>query len=131
MLIPPGQMVCIWLIFISVNVSVPVLADDVTKYPILSPELNDGRTVWLGNCETCHAYGTAGAPNPRKPKQWEHRLKRPRLVLYQHAIEGFYGENDTYMPARGGNPDLSDEQVKTAVDYMLALARFYMTQRKI
>ena len=49
-------------------------------------------------------------------------------VLYSHAIEGFFGPDDTMMPARGGNPDLTDEEVKLAVDYMLALATYYLEQ---
>lgn len=129
MLMPPRQFACVWLIGLLMSVCVPVWADDVAKYPVLSPQLIDGRTIWLGNCETCHAYGTAGAPNPLKPSQWEHRLTKPLRLLYRHAIEGFYGETDTHMPARGGNPDLNDEQVQTAVVYMLALARFFQTQR--
>ena len=40
-------------------------------------------------------------------------------VLYKHAIEGFTGAAGV-MPAKGGNPGLTDEQVKATVDWMLA-----------
>ena len=50
-------------------------------------------------------------------------------VLYDHAINGFFGPDYTMMPERGGNPDLSDEQVRLAVDYMVALAKHYIHQQ--
>ena len=43
-------------------------------------------------------------------------------MLYQHSIEGFTGEKGM-MPAKGGNPSLSDDEMKAAVDYMVDLSR--------
>lgn len=100
------------------------------KYPELSNELAAGRSVWLDNCETCHAYGIAGAPNPLQPPEWSERLRTPLSTLYEHAIEGFFGATDTYMPPRGGNANLTDSEVKSAVDYMAALARFYLSKKE-
>lgn len=88
--------------------------------------LTQGRVVWLANCEACHGYGIAGAPIPMQPNEWRQRLEQERDTLYRHAIEGFYGPNDTVMPARGGNDQLSDEQVRVAVDYMTTLADYYL-----
>lgn len=113
---------------IAVSVALPVKATE--KYPALTNELANGRSIWLANCETCHAYGTAGAPNPLKPTEWEERVEKPQATLYEHAIQGFYGESDTYMPPRGGNPELSDEDVMSAVDYMVALANFYLQKNQ-
>lgn len=90
--------------------------------------LVQGRAVWLANCEGCHGYGIAGAPIPMKPGQWEARLAQGNAVLYDHALNGFFGPEDTEMPARGGNAELSDEEVRAAVDYMVALANFYIHQ---
>lgn len=109
---------------ISVSVAVPTQANE--KYPVLTEELATGRTVWLNNCEACHAYGIAGAPNPQRAGEWDQRVLKPKSTLYQHAIEGFYGESDTYMPPRGGNPELSEKEVMFAVDYMVALANFHL-----
>jgi cytochrome c5 len=91
--------------------------------------LENGRELWLQNCKGCHAYGTAGAPVPMRADQWEFRVSKPRAILYDHAINGFFGPDDTMMPERGGNPELSDEQVKLAVDYMLTLAGFYIDKQ--
>jgi len=89
-------------------------------------ELNTGRAIWLDNCEGCHAYGYGGAPIPMQPIQWKPRVLKNRQTLYQHAIEGFYGPDDSMMPARGGNAQLSDTEVKAAVDYMVALATWFI-----
>ncbi|WP_455235191.1 c-type cytochrome [Thiogranum longum] len=88
--------------------------------------LLQGRAIWMANCEGCHGYGIAGAPVPMQPADWQSRLEKDKTVLYQHAVDGFFGPDDTMMPARGGNPELSDDEVKAAVDYMTALASYYI-----
>ena len=92
-------------------------------YPVFAgDELALGRTTWVENCETCHAYGIAGAPLSSDTTEWQQRAAQGRAALYQHAIEGFFGPGGTMMPPRGGNDALSDAEVKAAVDYMLELA---------
>jgi cytochrome c5 len=39
--------------------------------------------------------------------------------LKDHAINGFQGSAG-YMPAKGGRVDLSDEEVASAVEYMVS-----------
>jgi len=51
-------------------------------------------------------------------------------VLYTHAIQGHFGPDGALMPARGGNPNLTDEQVKAAVDYMAALATYFIQHKR-
>jgi len=98
-----------------------------TAYVELPGEaLVQGRTLWMDNCEGCHGYGIAGAPIPMQPEEWRARLQKPKGTLYRHAIEGFFGPDDTMMPPRGGNPALSNQQVRLAVDYMTALANHYL-----
>ena len=43
-------------------------------------------------------------------------------VLYANAINGYTGELGM-MPAKGGNPNLSDDEVKAAVDYITNLTQ--------
>ncbi len=102
------------------------LAGDYAEFD--SPVLREGRSVWLENCEGCHGYGIGGAPVPTEADDWRDRLVLPRNTLYAHALEGFYGPGDTIMPARGGNPLLSDREVRLAVDYMVHLARHHQPQ---
>ena len=101
-------------------------SDDVSFIKFESENLIQGRHLWIENCKGCHAYGTAGAPIPMIASEWKYRVTKNKAVLYDHAINGFFGEDDTMMPERGGNADLSDIQIKLAVDYMLQLAKFYI-----
>ena len=109
----------------------PVVADKQEYIVPQDPALMFGRNVWLQTCENCHAYGVADAPIPMQPEDWKQRVIKSRLLLYQHAIEGFIGEDYSMMPARGGNEKLSDKQVMAAVDYMLFLANYYIKQQSI
>lgn len=74
-----------------------------------------GQATWEANCAVCHKTGLAGAPMFGNAKAWSKRIARGKESLYQHALEG-WGD----MPARGGNAALTDEEVKQAVDYMVA-----------
>ena len=107
-----------------------VSADDQAYIKFSEQALIEGREIWLDSCEGCHAYGIAGSPNPLKPDDWRQRLAKDQAVLYEHAIDGFFGPDDTMMPPRGGNHALSDEEVKVAVDYMTSLAEHYITEEK-
>ena len=98
-----------------------------TAYPVPdNRQYAQGRELWLENCETCHGHGIADAPIPMRPEEWRFRLDKGTKVLYQHAIEGYIGSDYSMMPARGGNEDLTDQQVKLAVDYMVFLAGYYI-----
>lgn len=101
------------------------IADGTVYREFSDPQLMQGRIIWLDTCEGCHGYGTAGAPIPMVASDWRDRLNKPRATLYSHAIEGFFGPDDTMMPPRGGNDSLSDKEVRAAVDYMAALADYY------
>lgn len=94
------------------------------EYPTFDdPRLQSGREVWLGTCAACHTSDFAGAPEVTDREAWAPRLQQGMEVLYEHALKGLHGEKGTEMPPRGGNPSLSDEQVKSAVDYMVALVK--------
>ncbi len=78
-----------------------------------------GKKVYGSVCATCHAAGVAGAPKPGDKADWGPRIAQGSEVLYKHALEGFTGQKGM-MPARGGSASLSDDEVKAAVDYMVA-----------
>jgi cytochrome c5 len=50
---------------------------------------------------------------------WAARIAQGIDVLKDHAINGYQGSAG-FMPAKGGRTDLSDEEVASAVDYMVS-----------
>lgn len=81
-----------------------------------------GKSVFGKTCAMCHAAGVAGAPKPGDKADWGPRIAQGNDVLYKHALEGFNGAKGA-MPARGGSPALKDDEVKAAVDFMVAQSR--------
>ena len=84
------------------------------------PKLEAGRSTWMMTCRACHLSGVAGAPAVGNYEAWAPRLEKGRSALYASAVNGIRNDSGWTMPPRGGNQRLSSEQVKAAVDYMLA-----------
>jgi cytochrome c5 len=78
----------------------------------------DGSVIYNQLCTGCHTSGAGGAPTLTAAGMGA-RASKGADTLYKHAIEGFTGTAGV-MPAKGGNPALTDEQVKVTVDWMLA-----------
>lgn len=87
---------------------------------IVEAEPRSGKEVYNGLCVSCHGTGLPGSPQMGNPDDWTDRIAKGEDTLYDHAINGFTGPEGHLMPAKGGNPALSDEEVRNAVDYMLA-----------
>lgn len=93
-----------------------------SRYPEFGElRLVQGRTVWLGTCRDCHDNPLADAPQIKDAGACAPRLRQPRVALYDHALSGYSSSEWTEMPARGGNANLSDDEVRAAVDYMVRL----------
>jgi cytochrome c5 len=80
-----------------------------------------GKKVFDSTCIACHGAGIAGAPKMGDKAAWAPRVKQGAPVLYTHAIQGFQGKAGV-MPPKGGAA-VSDDEVKAAVDYMVAAAK--------
>ena len=65
-------------------------------------------------CMACHATGAAGAPKVGAKDQWEPRFAQGLDTLVKNAVNGIRG-----MPAKGGNPALTETNLKEAIVYML------------
>ncbi len=81
-----------------------------------------GKKVYGNTCAMCHAAGVAGAPKPGDKADWGPRIAQGMDTLHKHALEGFTGAKGM-MPARGGSTTLSDDDVKAAVDFMVAQSK--------
>ena len=78
-----------------------------------------GKKVYGSVCSMCHAANVAGAPKPGDKADWGPRIAQGKDTLYKHALEGFTGAKGM-MPARGGGSALTDDELKAAVDHMVA-----------
>ena len=98
--------------------AVPSIADAPGPAPEPAVAVLDGEGVYNAACTACHGPGIAGAPKTGDATAWAPRIDKGMDTLVQHAIEGFQGDAG-YMPPRGGYSNLSDEQVRDAVQYMV------------
>lgn len=65
-------------------------------------------------CIACHGTGAAGAPKYGDGGAWAPRVSQGMEMLLSHAIQGKGG-----MPARGTCSNCTDDEVKSAVQYIL------------
>lgn len=79
-----------------------------------------GKEVYDGLCVSCHGSGIPGIPQFGDKAAWEARIAQGNDTLYQRAIQGFTGTSGMMMPPKGGGANLSDDDVKAAVDYIVA-----------
>jgi len=77
----------------------------------------NGKGIYDASCAACHSTGVAGAPKLSDAAAWGPRIKTGATALYASATKG-----KGAMPARGGNPALSDAEVNAAVNYMIGQA---------
>jgi cytochrome c5 len=78
----------------------------------------DGKKVYESTCFACHGTGVANAPKFGDKSAWGPRIARGMKALYNTALNG----KGPMLP-RGGNPNLSDAEVKAGVDYMVGAAK--------
>ena len=79
----------------------------------------DGMAVYNRACLACHMTGAANAPKFGDKAAWAPRIAKGMDALMQSVINGVPG---TAMPPRGTCADCSDEDLKAAIEYMVAAA---------
>ena len=78
----------------------------------------DGATVYATVCQACHASGAAGAPKAGDKAAWAPRIGQGMATLIKNATNG-----KNAMPPKGGAADLSDAELKAAVEHLVSLAK--------
>ena len=78
-------------------------------------QLLAGEEIVKKNCKVCHAQGLNGAPIIGNKKMWQPRVAKGSDALVASAINGF-----GLMPAKGGQTQLTDEEIELAVNYFLS-----------
>jgi len=81
-------------------------------------QLTAGSELYRRHCALCHDGGLGGSPILGVAEAWSARISRGIDSLYKHAVEGFEG-SDGIMPPKGGFAQLSVEEVRRAVDYIV------------
>jgi len=72
-----------------------------------------GQQVFETTCTACHTAGVAGAPKIGDKAAWAPFIKTGYDAMVKVALHG-----KGAMPAKGGNPSLSDYEVERALVYM-------------
>ncbi len=78
-------------------------------------DLASGQKTYDAVCSVCHAQGVANAPKLGDTGEWTSRIEKGWDTLVKNSLKGFNA-----MPAKGGRVDLPDEQIISAVGYMLS-----------
>jgi cytochrome c5 len=86
------------------------------------PPTRNGQQIYQTTCVACHDAGIAGAPKLGDKSQWAKHIAKGVDALYASAVNGVQGSAGA-MPPKGGNPALSDAEVRAAVDYMVARSK--------
>ena len=77
----------------------------------------DGKAVYDKACVACHLSGAANAPKLGDKAAWAPRIAQGVDVLYSVSINGKPG---TAMLPKGTCAACSEDDLKAAVDYMVA-----------
>ncbi|HEY8228883.1 MAG TPA: c-type cytochrome [Rhodanobacteraceae bacterium] len=97
-----------------------VAADKAAASQVAYGGTTDGKTIFDHLCTTCHSTGATGAPRITDKSAWAPRIKEGIATLVKHAIDGYTGPDGNHMPAKGGNPALTDAQVEATVKWMVS-----------
>lgn len=79
--------------------------------------VKSGKEIVETVCAACHASGALNAPKLGDKAAWAKLIAEGFDTMVADSIKGI-----RQMPARGGNPDLSDTEMARAVAYMGSLA---------
>ena len=81
--------------------------------------------LYTANCGSCHDSSRDGAPRLGFLRAWQKRIDQGKQTLITHATEGI-----GLMPPKGENPDLTDSEIASIIDYMIYRANLNIPARR-
>ncbi|MFC4700680.1 c-type cytochrome [Glaciecola siphonariae] len=74
-----------------------------------------GKDIYQAACTACHAVGVLGAPKTQVAADWQPRLDEKGFdQVWKNAVNGIGA-----MPAMGTCGDCSEDDIKSAIEYMI------------
>ncbi len=96
----------------------PVARFELQKAAVSDGKPRDGATVYAKVCQACHAAGVAGAPKTGDKGAWAPRIAKGAGELVKSVLNG-----KGAMPAKGGGADLTEDEIKAAVEHLVGLSK--------
>ena len=78
----------------------------------------EGKAVYESTCVVCHGTGAVGAPKFGDKAAWAPRIAQGKTTLLAAAMNG-----KNAMPPKGGNSNLTPDEISAAIDYMVSAAK--------
>jgi cytochrome c5 len=100
------------------NTGALVLTFGIAAAASLPVAAADGKAVYDKTCVACHAAGVANAPKLGDKAAWAPRIATGKDAMFASVISG-----KGAMPPKAGAPDLKDDEIKAAIDFMLATVK--------
>lgn len=83
--------------------------------PAVAAGPRTGKQIYDAACVACHAAGVLGAPKSQVAAEWQPRLDEKGFdQVWKNAVMGINA-----MPAMGACGDCTEDDIKTAVNYMI------------
>ena len=109
---PPAEETAVAPVVANAEENIKPVAVAEVAAPATEAVAKTGEEVVKG-CAMCHEAGLMNAPKIGDKAQWEPRIAQGYETLVKHAVEGIRS-----MPAKGGNPDLNEAEIASAVAIM-------------
>jgi cytochrome c5 len=77
-----------------------------------------GASTYKQVCSSCHEVGISGAPILKDKQEWTIRIAQGMDTLYASTLNG-----KCKLLVQDSRPDLPDDAVKAAVDYMVSRSK--------
>ena len=90
--------------------SEPAAAPDITVASV-----SNGESIYKKTCMSCHAAGIANAPKLGDTAAWAPRIAKGNEALFESVKNGL-----NVMPPKGTCASCSDEELRSAMEYMVS-----------